>query len=282
MPSSRDDELLRALTVARNASDRRALEEQLRHIRKMDSVGRLTGGVVHDINNMLAAIGGAAAVLTRALDDRPELVEMANTITRAVDRAGALTQNLLAFSRRPTVDPIRFDLHEVIEAACALLAPAIDRSIEIELRLAASLHTGVGDPSQLQNALLNLGFNSRDAMPDGGAIRIETRDTELDAFDCSLSSFDLEPGSYVEVDVSDTGSGMDEETARRAFEPFFTTKEVGRGTGLGLAAVRDAVVEHHGAVRLVSRPGHGTTCRLLLPVVCSGRPAGTVLSHPEA
>jgi two-component system, cell cycle sensor histidine kinase and response regulator CckA len=256
-------------------------DDQVRHDQRMATLGRLAVAAVHDLNNILAAITCSASILTRALGDQPSLLRMADHITDAADNAKHLTRNLLALSRRPASRPALYDVHEVVEAACRLLAGTMGRDIDVELRLEAIVRTGVGEATQLQNALLNLGFNARDAMPDGGTLRIATRNVRFAACDCERIPFALEPGDYVEIAVSDTGAGMDEEVARRAFEPFFTTKAVGQGTGLGLSAVHEAIIDHRGAIELRSRPGAGTTFRMFLPVGASSDAAAATPPVPR-
>lgn len=253
--------------VFRDVTEQRAIEQQLRHSQKMDSLGRLAGGVAHDFNNMLAAIVGAADVLAMHLEGENESVRgLALNILEAADRAGDLTRKLLSFSRKGLPGNEPFDLHEVIESSCALLRRAVDPRVELKLRLSAGGATCVGDPTQIQNAIINLGLNARDAMPGGGTLVFATSNVTYSAADCAQSAFDLQPGAYVELEVSDDGMGMTEAVVQRAFEPFFTTKEVGAGTGLGLSAVYGAVVEHRGAIHVFSRPEHGTTFRIFLPL----------------
>ncbi len=261
-----DGEVIGLVLVFRDVTEQRALEEQLRHSRKMDSLGQLAGGIAHDFNNMLTAIAGCAEVLSRALREQPRLLGLAHNILDAADKAGGLTQKLLDFSRKGVHHREQFDVHRVIESACDLLERTIDRRVHVKVRLAAEVHGAFGDPSQLHNALLNLGLNARDAMPDGGTIAIATTNVAFDAYDCERSAFNLEPGAFVEIEVTDTGVGMADDVLQRAFEPFFTTKEVGAGTGLGLSAVYNAVVDNRGAIHVYSRPQRGTTFRLFLPV----------------
>lgn len=261
---NQEGELIGLVVVFRDVTEQRALEEQLRHARKMESVGRLAGGVAHDFNNMLAAISGFAELVKRRAGD-PEVHRFAEQILDVSENAAALTQKLLDFSRKGVHHRRVYDVHAVIESVRGLLERTIDRRIEIEMALNASVHHAVGDPAQLQNALLNLGLNARDAMPEGGTITIGTADAHLDAAACLRSGFELAPGAYLSLTFSDTGVGMDEDVLGRAFEPYFTTKGPGAGTGLGLPSVYNAVLDHRGAIRANSRPGRGTELRLLLP-----------------
>jgi signal transduction histidine kinase len=227
----------------------------------------LTGSIVHDVNNMLTVIVATATRLAGELGDAPALHDKATTILEASHRASGLARELLGAARGGALRREAFDIHEAVEDASRLLATTIGPGIEVRLRLAARAPTGFGSALQLQSALLNLGLNARDAMPDGGTISITTRDVVLDADECRHGPFELAPGDDVELVVSDDGAGMDETVARRAFEPFFTTKGAGKGTGLGLVAVRKAVTEHGGAIFVDSQLGRGTTFRLYLPVV---------------
>lgn len=221
--------------------------------------------LVHDINNMLTAIGAAAAVLVRGLGEQPAMHGMATRIAEATDRASGLARELLA-AGRPCARPREaFDVHASIVAACRLLE-AVAPEIQTLVDLGAELTSATGDRQQLADAILNLGLNARDAQPGRGTLRITTSNVTLDARACARSAFALAPGTYVEVVVSDDGPGMPPEVARRAFEAFFTTKAVGQGSGLGLAAVHRAVTDHRGAIDVDSRPGSGTTFRLVVPV----------------
>jgi len=253
--------------VFRDVTEQRAIEQQLRHSQRMDSLGRLAGGVAHDFNNMLGAIVGSADLLTRRLDGHdPVLQTLARNILQAADRAGTLTRKLLSFSRKGLPAREAFDLNEIVESSCSLLRRTIDRRVVLKQRASAEEAICVGDPTQIQNAIINLGLNARDAMPEGGTLLVATSNVTLSEEDCARSAFDLDPGRYVALEVSDDGVGMSEDVAQRAFEPFFTTKAVGAGTGLGLSAVYAAVTEHRGAIHLFSRPENGTTFRVFLPV----------------
>jgi len=187
-------------------------------------------------------------------------------IIAATERASDLTQKLLAFSRRGKVVSTAVDAHATINETVEILRRSIDKTIELSVELQASVSTIVGDPSQLENAFLNLGINARDAMPEGGQLRFATSNVILDEDFCSRVSFDVEPGPYLEISVSDTGKGIRKEMQARIFEPFFTTKEVGKGTGLGLAAVYGTVKEHRGLINVYSEPGEGSVFKLYFPV----------------
>nr|WP_320132049.1 ATP-binding protein [uncultured Holophaga sp.] len=261
--------LMIAIDVSERVVADQALKEQderLRQSQKMDAIGQLAGGVAHDFNNMLAGIMGAADLLGDALpagDPRGDLVRI---IRRASERAADLTSKLLAFSRKGKLVSTPLELHRIVEDSVALLRRSIDRKIAIQLWLGADRPQVVGDPSQLENALLNLCINARDAMPEGGTLTIRTEEVRIPEPRSLPLGFELEPGSYVGLCVEDTGHGIPVELQARIFEPFFTTKLDGKGTGLGLAAVYGIVNDHHGGLELHSEPGGGTAFRILLPL----------------
>jgi len=243
----------------------RANEERLRHSQRMESVGRLAGGVAHDFNNMLAGILGAAELLQSDVGRTGRGHDLLRIVVRSAQRAADLTGKLLAFSRRGQLERRPTNLHEVVDDAVAILTRSIDRRITIEVERGAERSLVMGDPSELETALINLGINARDAIEGEGRIRIATREVVLDVDDPRCATSSLEPGEYIELEVSDTGSGIPEDVVDRVFEPFFTTKDVGAGTGLGLAAVYGAVNEHGGAVTLEGRPGVGARFSITLP-----------------
>jgi len=244
----------------------RLQDEQLRQSQKMDAIGQLAGGVAHDFNNMLAGILGSAEMLAESTPEEDPRARMVKLIVKASQRAADLTSKLLSFSRKGKLVSTPLDLHRVIHDTVLLLERSIDRRIEIRLELGAPCPMVVGDPSQLENALLNLCINARDAMPEGGLLTLRTREVELDREYCSQARFEVDPGSYVRLEIQDTGHGIPEEIRERVFEPFFTTKPRGKGTGLGLAAVYGIVRDHRGLLELESRPGQGTCFSLLLPM----------------
>jgi PAS domain S-box-containing protein len=251
--------------VATDITERKMLEAQLRHSQKLDAVGRLAGGIAHDFNNMLTGILASAELVGMLLPHahNPGIDEALNRIIDASERAAELTRKLIVFSREAHRTAERVDVHGVVEGAVGLLRRDIDRRIHIELALGSGTPIVIGDPTRLHAALLDLGLNARDAMLDGGTLTISTREVVLDNADCKHASFSLQPGSYVEITVRDTGVGMSEATIERIFEPFFTTKALGRG--LGLAAVHGTVVEHQGSIDVQSRPGQGTSVIVRLP-----------------
>ena len=255
------------LASLRDVTDRNHLDAQLRQVQKMETIGQLAGGVAHDFNNALAAIIGSAELLQRFRED-PQRVDLhSKQILDASERAATLVRQLLAFSRRQGGSSTPLDVHLIIRDTVALLQRTIlDQRITIDVRLESMLTTVVGDSAMLQNALLNLGVNARDAMPAGGTITFATRLYSIDAIADLTTATVLPPGEYLEVAVIDTGTGMNEEVQRRCFEAFFTTKDPGKGTGLGLAAVAKTIQDHGGSIMIDTSVGHGTTFRVWLPV----------------
>jgi len=245
----------------------RLQEEQLRQSQKMDAIGQLAGGVAHDFNNMLAGILSSAELLAQDFQEEDRRSRLVKLIASASHRAADLTGKLLSFSRKGKVLSTPVDLHRIIQDALLLLQRSIDRRIELQLDLEAGSEPHVmGDPSQLENALLNIAINARDAMPEGGLLRIRTQTVDLDAAFCSSSSFPLVPGPFVKIVISDTGCGIPPEILDRIFEPFFTTKPVGKGTGLGLSAVYGIVKDHKGLLEVNSTPQVGTSFTIYLPL----------------
>ncbi len=256
----------RDVTERRRARrETRVLEERLRQGEKMQAIGELAGGVAHDFNNQLAAIMGCAEMLQRKLAD-DALARYADIIVQACARAADVTGQLLAFARKGKVRTAPVNVHAVVDEVVALLEHSIDKRIRVRRRLNAADPTVMGDPTQLQNALLNIAINARDAMPDGGYLTFSSEDALLGEAEILALPYEMEPGRYVKVSVSDTGVGMDARTRKHIFEPFFTTKDVGKGTGMGLAAVYGTVKSHHGAIEVESAPGKGSTFTVLLPV----------------
>ena len=234
------------------------------HALKMEAIGRLAGGIAHDFNNILTAIQGNAELLQMDGFCQVERDDMLMQIMVAARRAAELTKQLLDFARKGTFQIVAVDTTTIIEQTVALLSHSIDKRIDIELDLQADPPAVLADPSQIESALVNLGMNACDAMPNGGVLTFATRNIVLDEESCVNYAGEMTPGPYVEVCVCDTGSGMDSETRSRIFEPFFTTKEVGKGTGLGLASVYGCIKSHYGSIQVDSHPGQGTTFRVLL------------------
>ena len=256
----------RILALIRDSSERRRLEDQLRQSQKMEAVGRLAGGIAHDFNNILGVITGYGEMLRAKTpvghaDRRP-----VDQIVRAAERAAGLTRQLLAFSRRQVLEPKVLEPSAVVTDMRRLLRPLIGEDIDFILKADAQGRIKV-DPGQLEQVLMNLTVNARDAMPDGGSLTIETADVELDEEYVQRREVAVQPGRYVMIAVGDTGIGMDEATQARVFEPFFTTKPEGKGTGLGLATVYGIVKQSDGYIWMYSEVGHGTIFRVYLPRV---------------
>ncbi|HUB14071.1 MAG TPA: response regulator [Acetobacteraceae bacterium] len=264
---TRGAEELERLVSERTASLQRAMLERekaeaaLAQAQKMEAVGQLTGGVAHDFNNLLTAVLGSLQMIAKRSQD-PQIRRFADNARRAAERGARLTQQLLAFSRRQRLAPEPVDLRRLVSDIGDLLTRAVGATVALETRFAADLSPAFVDPAQLELALLNLAINARDAMPEGGALTIES--FVLPAVPPDLAE-DLAPGSYTALAVTDTGTGMTLDVQERAFEPFFTTKEQGKGTGLGLSQVYGFVRQSGGAVKLRSAPGEGTTVTIYLP-----------------
>ena len=253
------------VAVLHDLSNEISLEAQLRHAQKMEAIGKLAGGVAHDFNNLLSVINGYAKLMSDSVEDE-ETREYIEEIAKAGNRAAGLTRQLLAFSRRQVLKPRILEVPEVIRDIEKMLRRLIDVNIELVVDLPEGLGVVEADPGQLEQVLMNLVVNARDAMEDGGVITITAQNAELDAEDCAVLT-EVEPGEYVEVAIEDTGSGIDDETISRIFEPFFTTKEVGKGTGLGLSTVYGIVKQSGGHIAVESEVGTGTTFRVFLPRV---------------
>ena len=247
-------------------SERKAMEEQLRQSQKLEAIGKLTGGVAHDFNNLLAVISGNLELADEALEGRDDVRNVLRPAIRATERGATLTQSLLAYARQQPLSPSAVDLSGLVREMTELLRRTIPMNIEFKLDVGAGLWRCLVDPGQLQNALLNLVVNARDAMPDGGRLTIEIANAQLDD-DYAAAHAEVVPGDYVMLAVSDTGTGMAPDVVARAFEPFFTTKGVGKGTGLGLSMVYGFAKQSLGHVKIYSEVGDGTTVRLYLPRV---------------
>jgi PAS domain S-box-containing protein len=258
-------------------------EEQLRQSQKMEAIGRLAGGIAHDFNNLLTAITGYGDLLLKGLGEKHKLRREAQEISKAAERAAALTGQLLAFSRQQVLQPKVLDLNVVVSEMEMMLRRLIGEQIVLDARVAGERCAVRADPGQLNQVVLNLAVNARDAMPEGGKLSIVTEHASLDEAACAVFP-GVSPGRYVRLAVSDTGTGMNEATKARLFEPFFTTKEQGKGTGLGLSTVYGIVRQSGGHISVDSMPGHGTTFTILLPVVAWEEPQPTAKEDalPEA
>jgi PAS domain S-box-containing protein len=254
------------LVVAQDISERHILEQQLRQAQKMEAVGRLAGGVAHDFNNLLMVIKGHTELLMNALPADDGASRKIMQIDRAADRATALTKQLLAFSRMQVLQPRVINLNSVVEEMGKLLPRLIGEDVELRIQTARDLGTIRADASQMEQIIMNLVVNARDAMPKGGRLLIETSNAELDGA-YNLTHPIVKPGQYVLLAVSDTGTGMDADTQAHIFEPFFTTKEAGKGTGLGLATVYGVVKQSGGFIWVYSEVGKGTSFKIYFPRV---------------
>jgi nitrogen-specific signal transduction histidine kinase/ActR/RegA family two-component response regulator len=249
-----------------NVTDTKTLEEQLIQSQKMESIGQLASGVAHDFNNLLGSIYGAIGILkNRYAQTDPNLKKYVEILDSTAQRAAELTSQLLTFSRqhRNDIKPAR--LNDIVNDAMKILIRSIGKNIKIESVLDPMLYMIEADASQIESAIINLSINSRDAMPNGGTLRIETCNVEFTKQDIRHIP-DARPGKFTCMAVSDTGIGMNRETRRKIFEPFFTTKPMGKGTGLGLSIVYGIVKNHKGFINVYSEPGHGTTFKIYFPI----------------
>jgi two-component system cell cycle sensor histidine kinase/response regulator CckA len=252
------------LAISQDVTEARQLEEQYRQAQKMEAVGRLAGGIAHDFNNMLSVIIGYSELLQEKFETGPARKGV-DEVKKAAERAAALTRRLLAFSRQQVLSSRILNLNAVVDNLSKMLRHMIGEDVELVLTPGAALGNVRADPVQMEQIIMNLAVNARDAMPQGGRLIIETTNADVDAMSASILS--VSPGPYVVLAVSDTGCGMDQSTILRIFEPFFTTKDPGKGTGLGLSMVYGVVKQSAGSIRAYSEPGKGTTFRIYLPRV---------------
>ena len=252
----------------RDITDQRAAEEQLRQSQRMEAVGRLAGGIAHDFNNLLTVINGYGELAVSSLPPEHPTRELLGEMTKAGERAANLTQQLLAYSRKTVLAPRLIDLNGILSDMERMLRRVICEDIEFDARLQPNLGLIYADPGHLEQVILNLAVNARDAMPDGGNLIIETKQVSLNA--AQLDSHPgARPGEFAMISVSDTGCGMTPDVLAHLFEPFFTTKEVGKGTGLGLAAVHGIVKQSGGHITVTSESGQGAVFRIYFPMAKS-------------
>jgi PAS domain S-box-containing protein len=266
---------LRSAGIALDVTERHILEDQYRQSQKVEAIGQLAGGIAHDFNNLLTAIHGYSELLGDELGPESPLQNDLGEIRRAAERASSLTRQLLAFSRRQILDPRVLDLRDSVRGLESMLTRLIGENIEIVIRLTGEEARVKADPGQLEQIVLNLALNARDAMPQGGKLFLEVVNVELgEAY--ARQHVSVKAGRYVMLGVSDTGIGMDAATQERIFEPFFTTKAEGQGTGLGLSTVYGVVKQSGGNIWVYSEPGHGSTFKVYFPRV------DEVMDHPAA
>ena len=263
-------------TICRDSADQKRHEAQLSHEQKMEVIGQMAGDVAHDFNNILTAIIGYASILqAEANTQQRGYVEQ---ILHSAEKASHLTQGLLSLSRKQLLKARPTNLHESVKGIEKLLSKIIGEERELRTRFANEPLTVLADEVQLEQILINLATNARDAMPYGGTLTIETMRSELDQRYCETHGYGV-PGNYALISVTDTGIGMDEKKRERIFEPFFTTKEEGKGTGLGLSVVYGIIKQHNGYINVHSQPGRGTTFKIYLPLITAEekkkRPAGS-------
>jgi len=266
-PNVNRDGTFSKVTVFRDTTELKKIEAQLIQSQKMEAIGTLAGGVAHDFNNLLTSILGYSDLIKAGLDKDNLFYEYTEEIIRAGNRAASLTRQLLAFSRKQILQPVVLSLNTVTENIDKMLRRLIGEDVELQTLLESDLGKVTADPGQIEQVLMNLAVNARDAMPRGGKLTIETTNVDLNEDYFEKHGVEVVPGPYVMLAVSDTGCGMDQETQSRIFEPFFTTKEIGKGTGLGLSTVYGIVKQSSGYIWTYSEPGEGTTFKVYLPRV---------------
>lgn len=254
------------LAIVRDITEKKRIEMRLSHMQKMDAIGQLAGGVAHDFNNQLSGILGYAEILSMRLGDSG-LKKYSDGIISVAMRSADLTKKLLAFARKGQFQLARVDMHNIIDETVEILQHSIDRRISIIKKYNSAQAVVSGDPAQLQNALLNLGLNARDAMREGGILTFETEEIYLEKDMQKVQIMDVREGDYISVSITDTGCGLTDAARMHLFEPFFTTKESGKGTGMGLASVYGTVKNHNGTISVYSEAGIGTTFRIYLPLI---------------
>lgn len=269
------------LGIVRDITEQKSIENQLRQVQRMDAVGRLTGGIAHDFNNILAIILGNIDLLREQLSDGSETADMADEALGAATHGAELVRRLLAFARKQHLEPTALDLNERLPSITAMLRRTLGEKVDLKVHPAPALWPALVDPTQVDDALVNLAINARDAMPDGGALTIETGNVVLDEDYAALHA-EVTPGEYVMLAVSDNGTGMTSDIIAKAFEPFFSTKGEGKGTGLGLSQVYGWVKQSGGHIKIYSEIGHGTTIKLYLPRADAAQAKAADLDNIEA
>jgi len=268
--------MVRSLAVLTNITEQRKTEAQLRQAQKLEALGNLTGGVAHDFNNLLAIILGNIELLNSSALENREARELLEAVNRAAQRGAQLTERLLAFARRQTLSPEILDLNQLVSGMVPMLQRLLGETVELETHLAEDLWQTVADVAQMESAIINIALNAREAMPGGGRLTIETANRRL-GIERRAGKSELAPGDYVEIAISDSGTGMPPEVIEQAFEPFFTTKDAGQGSGLGLSMIYGFVKQSRGHVAIESETGRGTSMTIVLP-----RGFGSAASVDEA
>ena len=262
---------VRMIGTVQDVTERRQLEDQLRQSQKMEAIGRLAGGIAHDLNNALTAIAGYAELALGELTSETTARADVEEIRRAAERAGSVTRQLLAFSRKQLIEARIFDLNETVTAIARLLSRLLGSDVRVETHVAPVALPVRADPGQIEQAIINLAVNARDAMPAGGRLALTTALETVDE-EFARTHVPMTPGDYAVLFIADTGHGMTRETQARIFEPFFTTKEIGKGTGLGLSMVYGTLTRSGGFIFVDSEVGHGTTFRLYFPAAHAAAP----------
>jgi nitrogen-specific signal transduction histidine kinase/CheY-like chemotaxis protein len=266
--------------VVEDLTERRALEERLRQAQKIEAIGQLAGGIAHDFNNLLTTIGASSDLLADIVPRGSEQEKDLEAIRRAAARGGELTAKLLAFGRRQRIEPQALDINEAVRDFAQLARLVVPESITIGQQLESGVLPVVADPGAVQQILMNLVTNARDAMPDGGMLGLHTARVLVDAEAVAARGWG-EPGSFAMLAVRDTGTGMNAAVHAHIFEPFFTTKPVDQGTGLGMPMVYGLVQQHHGHIRVLSEPDHGTSVEMLFPLADIAVPAAPPAAGPR-
>ena len=269
--------IIRDITERKQAEEKqKKLEEQLRQSQKLEAIGQLSSGVAHDFNNLLGGIMGHAELLKMHLSEGSDLLRHTTSIISSCTKAADLTKQLLTFARKAPVELQKIDVNTFVKEVVSIMERTIDRRVEIALTIQKEPAFISGDKNQLENALLNIAINARDAMPEGGRLSITSETVDLDKNALANEHFEVVVGPYVRIVIEDTGTGMSKVTKDRVFEPFFTTKDVGKGTGLGLASVYGCVKQHNGYITVDSHLGIGTQFNIYLPVIKSTGPIESV------